>query len=445
MALSGNLRDFNLPDVFQLVSFSAKTGVLDIVREDGAQGSIYFKDGEVFFATSNWNRDPLGLRLVKARQITQKQLEQALAKQMAATPSEPKPRLGELLVAEEFISDKTLEAFVQEQIQDTIFDLMRWDEGEFEFKPSDVPSEEDIGLSVSIENVIMEGSRRIEEWARIKKKIPSLDIVFKMATAPGEGTFEISLKPSEWRLITLVDGTRDIQRLAQDLGFNDFEVCRILYGMYSAGLLEIVTGEELEKLRVELARKKARAASEAAAAELRKQAEDMQPGAPVIQLVPREGAPEAAGIIETVEPSLEEPSLEEPAAAPAVPEAPEAAEAPAGEEPRVEAPQPAPAPTDAEVQAAADAAAADAAATAAQPAGGVERALSDLLAEVDDTGAPEGLGMESELSALTGSPVSRQPVRPEPEPVTESASSLHLDHQISKETVLKIIDGLKSL
>ncbi len=75
---------------------------------------------------------------------------------------------------------------MQEQIQDTIFDLMRWDEGEFDFQVLPDVVDEDIGLSVSIENVVMEGSRRLEEWNRIKKKVASTEMVFKMATAPGE-------------------------------------------------------------------------------------------------------------------------------------------------------------------------------------------------------------------------------------------------------------------
>ena len=52
MALRGNLKDFSLPDVFQLVTFSRKTGVLRIKRADGAEGSVWFRDGDVFFAQS---------------------------------------------------------------------------------------------------------------------------------------------------------------------------------------------------------------------------------------------------------------------------------------------------------------------------------------------------------------------------------------------------------
>jgi len=144
-----------------------------------------------------------------------------------------------------------LSSFVSEQIQETIFDLMRWDEGDFDFEAIPEAVEEDIGLSVSIENVIMEGSRRLEEWTRIKKKIPSVDVVFKMATAPSEGTFEISLKPTEWNLLLLIDGTRSVAELAHETERTDLEVARIIYGLFSAGLLEFATDEEVGRLRSE--------------------------------------------------------------------------------------------------------------------------------------------------------------------------------------------------
>jgi len=249
MALRGNLKDFSLPDVFQLIYFSKKTGVLRIMRADGSRGSVWFRDGDVFFAQSNWRGEPLGERLVQAGRITPNALNRAL--EIASGPAGGNRRLGQVLIDEGYITDKILETFVQEQIEDTIFDLMRWDDGDFDFELLPEVLHEDIGLSVSIENVVMEGSRRLEEWARIKKKIPSMDVVFKMATAPGEGTFEISLKPIEWNLLLLVDGSRSVAELAAEKKRTDFEVARIMYGLFSAGLLEVASEDEVERLRGE--------------------------------------------------------------------------------------------------------------------------------------------------------------------------------------------------
>ena len=252
MALRGSLKDFSLPDVFQLIQLSRKSGILRIKRPD-AEGSIWFREGDVFFAQSNWRRELLGQRLVAGQKITPSALARALELRGAEPPGGR--RLGQILVDEGYITQQTLEAFVQEQIQDTIFDIMRWDEGEFDFEVLPEVIQEDIGLSVSVENIVMEGSRRLEEWERIRKRVPSTDMVFRMSTAPGEGTFEISLKPSEWNLLLLVDGTRSVRDLAVATRHTDFEVARTVYGLFSAGLLEVAADAEVEERRTDRARR----------------------------------------------------------------------------------------------------------------------------------------------------------------------------------------------
>jgi hypothetical protein len=319
MALRGSLKDFSLPDVFQLITFSRKTGVLRISGGGDATGAVWFREGEVFFAQSNWHHEPLGERLVAARKITPSALEKALG--LRASEPEGGRRLGQVLVDEGYITEKVLEAFVQEQIQDTIFDLMRWESGEFDFELLPEVVDEDIGLTVSIENVIMEGSRRLDEWARIKKKVPSMDVIFKMATAPGEGTFEISLKPVEWSLLLLVDGTRSVAELARATNRTDFEVARILYGLFSAGLLEFATGSELDDSRLP------EAAAHAAEPEPEPEPEREPEPEPEPESEP-EPEPEPELIFlppeQELEPELEiEPEPEQPVAARPEPEAPQ--------------------------------------------------------------------------------------------------------------------------
>ena len=245
MALRGSLTDFSLPDVLQLIALSRKTGLLRMNRDDGAEGDIWFRDGDVFFAQSNWQREKIGTRLIDAQKITQSALDRALDIH-AADPE--RRRIGQILIDEGYITSAVLESFVQEQIQDSVFDLMRWPSGNFAFDILPDVVDEDIGLSVSIENIIMEGSRRLEEWERIKSKVPSMDIVFKMAAAPGEGGFEISLKPAEWNLLLLIDGTRSVAELARETGQTDFEVARIAHGLFSAGLLEVAEEDEVQRI-----------------------------------------------------------------------------------------------------------------------------------------------------------------------------------------------------
>ena len=51
MELRGNLRDFGLPDIIQLVAFGRKTGVLRVDSESGG-AALYFHDGSVVHADS---------------------------------------------------------------------------------------------------------------------------------------------------------------------------------------------------------------------------------------------------------------------------------------------------------------------------------------------------------------------------------------------------------
>ncbi len=238
MALEGNLKDFSLADMFRLLASGKKTGTLYMERDDDVAGRICFDKGRVFFASSNWNRESLGKRLVKTGVISQKQLRQALGLQKIQKKEKAGRRLGQILVDEGYLESKVLENFIQDQINDTLFDLFRWEEGQLRFESDDLCEEEDIGISVSVENIIMESSRRLDLWNRIREKIPTMDTEFIMASAPGDKSLEIHLKPKEWMLLCYLHGGRSVKELVELTGYNDFDTAKILYGMFSAGLIE---------------------------------------------------------------------------------------------------------------------------------------------------------------------------------------------------------------
>ena len=81
----------------------------------------------------------------------------------------------------------------------------------------------------------------MDEWSVIAKKIPSLDAVFALE---GEGRGGVdadeALVETERRLLPLLDGTRTARDLMDVTGLTDFEVCRVLYGLLSAGRLRRV-------------------------------------------------------------------------------------------------------------------------------------------------------------------------------------------------------------
>jgi hypothetical protein len=231
--LKGSLDDFTLPDIFRLLSVTKKTGSLEVERSAG-QGTVYFREGDVYFAESSLSRELLGQKLVKAGAITSSQLMKALDAQAGSDGQ----RLGEVLVADGLVDGEQLETAVRGQIEDAVFDLLRWELGEFSWNLGEEVSPE-VVLSVSVENLIMEASRRLDELVVIQRKIPSEQSVLTMASTPPEGAVEINITPDEWRVMVMVNGQRTVQEIADGVQLDVFQTMRTLYGLVSAGLIEV--------------------------------------------------------------------------------------------------------------------------------------------------------------------------------------------------------------
>ncbi len=236
MALKGSLRDFSLPDLFRLLNLSKKSGTLMLTLGD-ARGYVCFRDGEVFFATENWNRQPLGEKMVEAGIVTWEQVHEALDKQ---TGEDSSVRLGQLLIQLGHITQTQLEIFIEEQIQEAVFELLRWDQADFEFMAQDLFPDEDIGLAIGTEELILEGSRRLDEWSRIVEKIPSMEVVFKMTPLKSRASNSINLTADQWVVLTFVDGRRTVRDIAEATSFSSMKSCKVLYELLTEGLLERV-------------------------------------------------------------------------------------------------------------------------------------------------------------------------------------------------------------
>jgi Domain of unknown function (DUF4388) len=232
--LNGSLDDFTLPDIFRLLSASKKTGRLDVERAAGS-GSVFFHEGEVYFASSSLSTEPLGQKLVRVGAISEAQLRRALDERASSGK-----RVGEILVGWGAITNAQLRAAVSRQIEDSAFDLLRWEAGRFTWHPG-VEIDSEVHIRSTVTNLIMEASRRLDEFDTIKRRIPSPHAVLGMVESPSEDADHmISIVPHEWRVLMLVDGQRSAADIAAIKGLTEFQAMRVLYGLLSAGLIEVV-------------------------------------------------------------------------------------------------------------------------------------------------------------------------------------------------------------
>src|SRR5688500_4638624 len=78
MTLEGSLDAFSLPDIFQLLSFTKKSGALHITGP-ATKGVVHFATGSVTGAASDVSRQALGRRLVGSGLLDDDQLSVVIA------------------------------------------------------------------------------------------------------------------------------------------------------------------------------------------------------------------------------------------------------------------------------------------------------------------------------------------------------------------------------
>lgn len=237
MAIKGSLTEATLPDVIQLLSFSLRSGCLSVT--DGKNfGNIFIKDGKIIYATLLNRKDRLGDILVRQQVIDESILNSALEEQKRTNK-----RIGEILVENGYITKEILERELANQIAETIFTMLTWETGYFNFEADLLPGSDEFLVHLSPQELLLEGARRIDEWRKLEKRLPS----FESVLAVKKDYNEIPLTEEELKVIQLIDGNRTIDDILKLSEFDFFETCRTIYALISAGIVEKPEKTEIAK------------------------------------------------------------------------------------------------------------------------------------------------------------------------------------------------------
>jgi hypothetical protein len=210
---AGDLVGTSLPALLRPLVWAKKTGVLRMRR--GRIGkSVYIAEGRLIFATSTDPDDRLGEMLLRKGLITFRALEESVRALSAGK------RQGSILVENGAIRAKDLVDGVTEQVQEIIYGLLRWDEGSYEFVEGDLPSREVIVLRMS-----------------------TTDLHFRLSPDSGHLISATGLTKEELNVVASVDGTMSLDEILGAARQPDFLVCRAIFGLWAAGILDRVPQE----------------------------------------------------------------------------------------------------------------------------------------------------------------------------------------------------------
>jgi hypothetical protein len=232
--LSGDIKYFRLPEILQLIAMDRLTGrlTLKITRQTVI---IYIRTGQVVFAEGEKRgvREQIGSILVRMGALTEDALQSALA--LSAARGE---RLGQVLIDESIVTPEDIKKALLVQTERSVYRAMAWGQGRFSFELSDMPEYIHEAVSgIRVEDLILEGIRRVNEGRMIAEKIPSLDIIFARSSYSKDELAGLPIKEDERLVLALVDGLRDIKALAFASGISEFRLMKALFALFSAGII----------------------------------------------------------------------------------------------------------------------------------------------------------------------------------------------------------------
>ncbi|MEX2143630.1 MAG: DUF4388 domain-containing protein [Anaerolineales bacterium] len=239
MALQGNLQDFTVTQLLNLVNLANKSGAL-LIQGPNEEARLIFREGKLANAQLASEDDGAqgGLPQVlhRAEKINDAQLNTLRSRAVGMSDKE----LGLLLINAGYVTQADILESLKSYYVGIMQQLFTWVEGRFKFDPSQDVPENKIPVRIALENLIIEGSRQLAEWEQLNFEIPNLDMALAFTDRPGVNLKKVNLNVEEWRVVSYINPKNSIRQIAKASKMNDLEIRRIVYGLLQAGLVRLV-------------------------------------------------------------------------------------------------------------------------------------------------------------------------------------------------------------
>lgn len=232
MTLEGELRDFNILEVIQLLGQQGKTGVLRVWGwgRRGDEAGIFFFKGQITHTTSTQRTkgDLLGERLVKMGLLSQDDLLTVLRSQKKSGRF-----LGEIIVEEGMAEEQAVLNALYTQVHEFIYEVFRLEAGKFEFEPLPASKFPKVTVHLNADEIMLNILKMVDEWPEIEKRIPPPTMILqKTETLKEHG---ITLSEDHDAVYRLVDGTKSIQEIVEESLLGKFATLEILASLLEGG------------------------------------------------------------------------------------------------------------------------------------------------------------------------------------------------------------------
>jgi len=258
MVLSGALKEFILADVFNLLMQQKITGKL-VLTDNKNEGVIVFKDGII--AGAECGDDNLTNKLFNYLIDVKKKAPEQLTP-LFNSNADSLSALCSALMERDLINTKELKSFAELCVEDISCGLLAWSKGTYHFNSSrGVPAQACGVVTIPVENIIMEGMRRTDEWTRMQEYIKE-DMVFvpsaKNQAAPDE--INVTAAPEEY-ILSLLNGNSSVKTLTKNSCLCEYKVYESINMLLQSQRITALHQKYTQSIQAALKRKDAEEAS----------------------------------------------------------------------------------------------------------------------------------------------------------------------------------------
>jgi hypothetical protein len=267
MPLEGDLKEFGVAEIFQLLEHQAKTGCL-LLSTGASRIDVYFLKGGIVGVVPD-GRTP-SEHLLETLEKTGFLPESEQTKIRALLRKDLRG-LREILQQENLLEPREMDLVLKERIKDLLFPVLSGRQGRFLFDPEKNLSEEWVlSEPLAVEPIVLEGLRRNDEWPILKRKIGSCLAVPRRQFVP-EPEDRVSWKAGFHRFLRphavsatqdspegdlfsdqaealspvgqvvygLIDGKRTVEEIVRASSLGEYACCKALLDLRDGGRIRI--------------------------------------------------------------------------------------------------------------------------------------------------------------------------------------------------------------
>ncbi len=232
MSLQGNLRDFSVTEILQLLGTQKKTGCLEL-EWNVERAVVFMQDGAVV-STRNpgvVGNDVLLEFLRQIRRLSDEQVQGVLSIQ-----KESNRDLEDVLLKGRYLDALELGRILERQILDSLTKLIRWDNGTYRFD-SNRRWPGVVVAKLGVESALIEASRRVDEHKRFMGTFKDPYQVLGIRDLPDP---DVELSDEERELFGIIDGQRTLNQIVEAAPLTEYECFEALDRMLREHWLEVI-------------------------------------------------------------------------------------------------------------------------------------------------------------------------------------------------------------